>query len=176
VTRLSRSFELGAKMKVKPLMTVSTRPVGAIADALLALYMLGTARCCRRIKVKLNVSSSSLGRRIRNDGGPSFEAAASGSCKQCLACAATRGTLKPHLNVVDDTLVTKLAPCAVSRRRERVWAYVQQRAVAAVCDVDRGDRNWATLAVHSAAHSMGSCAYIASGRADTGRRARRLCC
>jgi hypothetical protein len=176
VTRLSKSLELGAKMKVRPLITVSTRPVGATAGALLALYMLGTARCCRKIKVKLNVSSSSLGKRIRNGGGPSFGAAASGSCKQCLAWAATRGALKPHLNVVDDTLVAKLAPCAVSRRRERIWADVQQRAVAAVGDVDRGDRNCARLAVHSAAHSTGLNSYIASGRADTGRRARRLCC
>jgi hypothetical protein len=50
-----------------------------------------------------------------------------------------RGALQPHLNVVDDTLVAKLAPRAVSRRWEGIRADVQQRAVAAICDVDRGD-------------------------------------
>jgi hypothetical protein len=66
-----------------------------------------------------------------------------------------RGALQPHLNVVDDTLVAKLAPRAVSRRWEGIRADVQQRAVAAICDVDRGDRNCAWLAVHSAALFMG---------------------
>jgi hypothetical protein len=164
-------------MKVKPLMTVSTRPVCATVDALLALYMLGTAKCCRSTKVKLKVSSSSLGKRIRNDGGPSLGKDASGSCKQCLAWPATRGALKPpHLNVVDHALVAKLPSCAVSRRRESVGANVQQRAVAATCDVDRSDRDCTRLAVHSGRCSTGLCAYIASGRADTGRRARLLCC
>jgi hypothetical protein len=66
-------------------MTVSTKPVGAIVDALFTLYMLGTARCCRMMKVKLNVSSSSFGNRIRKDGGPSLGDDDSGSYKHCLA-------------------------------------------------------------------------------------------
>jgi hypothetical protein len=143
-------------MKVKPLMMVSTKPVGAMVDALLTLYMLGTARCCRRIKVKLNVSSSSLGRRIRNEGGPSFEEDASGSYKQCLAWPATRGALKPYLDVVDDALVAKLSSCAVSCRREAIRTNVQQCAIAAICDVDRGDRDCSRLAaVHSAQSQWG---------------------
>jgi hypothetical protein len=66
-------------------MTVSTRPVGAIVDALFTLYMLGTAKCCRMINVKLNVSSSSFGNRIRKVGGLSLGEVDSGSYKQCLA-------------------------------------------------------------------------------------------
>lgn len=80
MTRLSRSFELEAKRKVRPLMFVSTRPEGVIAELVLTLYMLGTARCWRRTKVKLKVSSSSLVRRRSKAGGLSLEGTASGSC------------------------------------------------------------------------------------------------
>ena len=79
---MSRSFELEAKRKVRPLMFVSTRPEGEMAELVLTLYMLGTARCWRTTKVKLKVSSSSLDRRIRKVGGPSLDGAASGSCAQ----------------------------------------------------------------------------------------------
>jgi hypothetical protein len=66
-------------------MIVSTNPVGAMVDALFTLYMLGTAKCCRMMKVKLNVSSSSFGNRIRKDGGTSLGEDDSGSYKRCLA-------------------------------------------------------------------------------------------
>jgi len=83
VTRFSRSLELEAKRKVRPLMFVSTRPVGAMDELLLLiLYILGTARCWRSMNVKLKLSSSSLGRRMRKEGVPSLEAAGSGSCRR----------------------------------------------------------------------------------------------
>jgi len=102
-------------------MIVSTRPDGAIVAVLLlfTLYMLGTARCCRSMNVKLNVSSSSFGKRIRKDGGPSL-GADSGSYKQCLALLATLEVLKPYLDVLDHTVVPKLSARAIPGRREDI--------------------------------------------------------
>ena len=85
VTRFSRSRELEAKRNVRPLMFVSTRPEGAMVELLLTLYILGTARCWRSMNVKLKLSSSSLGRRMRNEGVPSLAAAGSGSWEGRLA-------------------------------------------------------------------------------------------
>jgi hypothetical protein len=136
VTRFSSSLELGAKTKVKPLMFVSTRPEGVIVEALFTLYMLGTARCWRRIKVKLNVSSSSLGRRIRKDGGPSLDGDDSGSCDECFSTGSYQSFREPYLNVVDHVVVAKLSLCAISSRREAVGCDVEEGAVAGVCDVD----------------------------------------
>jgi hypothetical protein len=136
VTRLSSSLELGAKTKVKPLMFVSTRPDGAMVDALFTLYMLGTARCWRIIKVKLNVSSSSFGRRIRKDGGPSLDGDDSGSYDECFSIGSHHNFLKPYLNVVNHVIVAKLSLCTISCRRKAVGCDVEEGAVASACDID----------------------------------------
>jgi hypothetical protein len=178
VTRLSSSFELEAKMKVRPLMFVSTTPDGAVAELLFTLYMLGTARCWRRMNVKLNVSSSSLGNRMRKDGGPSPEAD-SGSCKECLALLGQVWGVETHLDVLDHTLVPELAPCDVSCCGEGIRRDVQQRAIAVVGDVQRRNRDCSWLAMRP-----GMCctregiAHIASGRGERARPhpRRRLCC
>lgn len=81
MTRFSSSFGLDANTNVKPLMTVSTSPVGLTEEGLLTLYILGGAWACRDMNVKLKLSSSSLGKRMRKDGGPPGDAG-SGSCSQ----------------------------------------------------------------------------------------------
>ena len=90
VTRFSNSFRVGAKTKVNPLMTVSTRPLGTIVEALFTLYMLCAAWVCRTMKVKLKVISSSLVKRRRKDGGPPAETD-SGSYAYCLALSSLHG-------------------------------------------------------------------------------------
>ena len=74
MTRFSSSFELDANTKVKPFMIVSIVPLGVMVETLLTLYILGGAWACRITNVKLNVSSSSLVKRMRKDGGPPEEA------------------------------------------------------------------------------------------------------
>jgi hypothetical protein len=63
--------------------------------------------------------------------------------------AATRGALKPYLNVVDDTLVTEIPPCAISGCGEGVGSNVQKRAISGVLDIERSDRDLWELAMHS---------------------------
>lgn len=94
-----------------------------VEELLFTLYMLGTARCCRRINVKLNVSSSSFGNRMRKDGGPS-PGADSGSYKPYLALPATLEGLNPYLYVLNHTVVAKLSARGVSGRGKSIWCNI----------------------------------------------------
>lgn len=145
MTRFSSSFELPAKTKVKPLIMVSTRPVGATAELLFTLYILGTAKCWRSMNVKLNVSSSSLGKRMRKDGGPSRGAVDSGSYKQCLAMSGAWKHLKQYLDVLNDALVAKLALCAIPCRGKGIGRDVQEGAVPVVGDVEGSHRDFEAI-------------------------------
>jgi hypothetical protein len=55
--------------------------------------------------------------------------------------AATRGALKPYLDVIDDTLVAELAPCAIPRCGEGIGGDVQEGTIARIRDVHRRNGN-----------------------------------
>lgn len=117
-----------------------------MAELVLTLYMLGTARCWRTTKVKLKVSSSSLDRRMRKAGGPSLDGAASGSCAQGSARwwgwrAELGWAGLAYLDVLDNAIVAKVAAGGIARGGEGVGGDVQQRAVAAIGDAEGGDRD-----------------------------------
>lgn len=78
----------------------------AIAAVLLTLYGVCAAGVCLIINVKLNVSSSSLDRRRRKDGGPPV-VLDSGSCRQSQQCGTRLHGLETYRYIVDDTVVTE---------------------------------------------------------------------
>lgn len=51
-----------------------------------------------------------------------------------------------YLDVLDDTVVAKVAARRVARGGEGIGSNVQQRAVAAIGDVERSHRDWGRLA------------------------------
>lgn len=92
-----------------------------------------------------------------------------------------------YLDVLDYTVVAKVAARSVARGGEGIGGNVQQRAVAAIGDVERSDRDCGRLAGawlrrqdekrrEEKRRGEERRAYIWSGRADTGRLHRRLCC
>jgi hypothetical protein len=63
--------------------------------------------------------------------------------------AATRGALKPYLNVIDDTLVAELAPCTIPRCGEGIGSDVQEGAIARIRDVNRRNGNYQRSALQT---------------------------
>jgi hypothetical protein len=85
--------------------------------------------------------------------------------------------MKQYLYVVDDAIVAKVASRSVSGRGEGVRSDVEQGAVAAIGDVERGNRDWGAISMISpalAGRSGG--AYSEPGRAGGGRSSRLSCC
>lgn len=112
---------------------------------------------------------------MRKEGGPSSEAVDSGSYKQCLAWFGAWKHVRQYLNVLDDAVVAKFPPCAVSSRGKSIGRNVQEGAIAVVRDAERGHRDCVVLAAHSRGIAGQIVAYSESGRAETGRLHRLLC-
>ena len=113
----------------------------AIAAVLLTPYGVCAAGVCLIIKVKLNVSSSSLERRRRKDGGPPA-VPDSGSCRQFQQCGTRQHGLETYRYIVDDTVVTEFPLRRVPRGGEGVGRDVQKRTATTICDVKSSNRNY----------------------------------
>lgn len=85
--------------------------------------------------------------------------------------------MKRYLYVLDDAIVAEFASCSVSGRGEGVRGDVEQGAVAAIGDVERGNRDCG--AISSVSHRwlvVWRGAYSEPGRAGGGRSPRPSCC
>jgi hypothetical protein len=85
------------------------------------------------MKVKLKISSSSLVKRMRKDGGPPEELD-SGSCEVMFSIKICFNDVCTNLDIFDNTFVSPLSFCAVPGGGESIRSDAQKGAVAGIGD------------------------------------------